>query len=118
MTGIDALFAGVAVRNFAVAADWYTRLLGRSPDITAHEAQVMWRLADAAWLYVVADAARAGGALVSLSVADLDKAVAEVASRGITGGPVELVGTAGRKATFTDTEGNSVAFIEVAATAS
>jgi predicted enzyme related to lactoylglutathione lyase len=50
-----------------------------------------------------------------LCVADLDLAVAAIAARGITGGPAEIIGDAGRKATFTDAEGNAVSFIEVAA---
>jgi hypothetical protein len=55
---------------------------------------------------------------VTLSVADLGKTVADIAGRGITGRPVELVGDAGRKASFTGTDGNSLAFIEVPGSAS
>jgi hypothetical protein len=95
------------------AVAWYTRLLGRPADIVPNDDEVMWRLADAAWLYVVRDARRAGHALVTLCVADLDLAVAGIAARGITGGPVEIIGDAGRKATFTDDEGNAISFIEV-----
>jgi len=76
----------------------------------------MWRLAGAAWLYVVRDGKRAGHALVTLCVADLDRAVAGIAARGTTTGPVEIIGDVGRKATFIDAEGNAVSFIEVTAT--
>ena len=67
----------------------------------------------AAWLCLLRDEKRAGHALVTLCVADLDRAVADIAARGIAGGPVEIIGDAGRKATFTDAEGNAVSFIEV-----
>jgi hypothetical protein len=73
----------------------------------------LMRLADAAWPYVLRDEKRAGHAPVTLCVADLDRAVADIAARGIIGGPAEIIGEAGRKATFTDAEGNTVSFIEV-----
>jgi predicted enzyme related to lactoylglutathione lyase len=113
MTEVEVLFAAVPVADLGGAVAWYTRLLGRPADIVPNDDEVMWRLADAAWLYVVRDARRAGHALVTLCVADLDLAVAGIAARGITGGPVEIIGDAGRKATFTDDEGNAISFIEV-----
>jgi predicted enzyme related to lactoylglutathione lyase len=112
---INILFAGVPVADFAGAVAWYTRLLGRPADVVAAENEVMWRFADAAWLYVVEDIRRAGHSLVALHVADLDEVVREIASRGITGKPIEIVGTAGRKASFTDADGNELSFIEVSA---
>jgi predicted enzyme related to lactoylglutathione lyase len=118
MTDIGVLFAGVPVTDFGAAVGWYARLFGRPADIIVKDDEVMWRFADAAWLYVLSDPERAGHALVALSVPDLDKALADIAGRGITSGPVEFVGDAGRKAVFTDADGNSLAFIEVAATGS
>jgi predicted enzyme related to lactoylglutathione lyase len=110
---IDMLFAGVPVADFAGAVTWYTRLFGRSADVVVTDDEVMWRFADAAWLYVVRDHHRAGRALVALAVPDLDEVVREVAARGITGRPVEIVGPGARKASFTDADGNTVSFIEV-----
>jgi predicted enzyme related to lactoylglutathione lyase len=114
---IGVLFAGVPVTDFDAAVRWYARLLGRSADVIVKDDEVMWRFADAAWLYVLSDQDRAGHALVTLSVTNLDKTIADIAARGITGGPTEFVGNAGRKALFTDADGNSLAFIEVAAAA-
>jgi predicted enzyme related to lactoylglutathione lyase len=113
MTDIEVLFAAVTVADLDAAVAWYGRLFGRPADIVPNDNEVMWRLADAAWLYVVRDEKRAGHALVTLCVADLDQAIADIAARGIAGGPVEIIGDAGRKATFTDAEGNAVSFIEV-----
>lgn len=113
MTEVEVLFAAVTVADLDGAVAWYGRLFGRPADIVPNDDEVMWRLADAAWLYVVRDVKRAGHALVTLCVADLDRAVAGIAARGITGGPMEIVGTAGRKVTFTDAEGNALSFIEV-----
>jgi predicted enzyme related to lactoylglutathione lyase len=117
MTDIEVLFAGVPVADFDAAVAWYARLFGRSADIVVKDDEVMWRIADAAWLYVVGDDQRAGHALVALSVPDLDQALAGIRSRGITSGPIEIVGEASRKASFTDIEGNTLSFIEVARSA-
>jgi catechol 2,3-dioxygenase-like lactoylglutathione lyase family enzyme len=112
---MDLLFAGVAVADFPAAVDWYGRLFGREPDVLVHDHEVMWQVAEAGWLYVVEDAERAGKALVTVSVSDLDAAVHALGERGITAGPVEAVGDAAHKAKLTDPDGNSVALIHVAA---
>jgi predicted enzyme related to lactoylglutathione lyase len=114
MTTIDILFAGVAVADYDAAVDWYARLFGRPADVFVNDDEVMWHLAGSAWLYVVKDELRAGKALVTLSVPDLEGVVRDIARRGITSGPIEIIGDAGRKATVVDAEGNTVAFIEVA----
>jgi predicted enzyme related to lactoylglutathione lyase len=110
---IDVLFAGVPVADFAVAIGWYERLFGRVPDVVAHDREVMWRVADGGWLYVVEDAERAGRSLVTMSVPDLDAAVREIAGRGVEVVSIDAVGDAGRKAALTDPAGNAVALVEV-----
>ena len=115
MTDVEVLFAAVTVADLDRAVAWYARLFGRPADIVPNDNEVMWRLADAAWLYVVRDEKRAGHALVTLCVADLDQAVADIAARGITGRLAQIIGDACRKATFTDAEGNTVSLIEVLA---
>jgi predicted enzyme related to lactoylglutathione lyase len=113
MPAVDVLFAGMPVRDFATARTWYSTFFGRPPDVVAHEHEVMWRCAEPAWLYVVHDTPHAGNALVALLVADLDAAVAEIAERGITGGPPVPQGDTARKISFTDPDGNQVSLIEV-----
>ena len=111
---IDVLFAAVAVADLPPAVAWYGELFGRPPDIVPNGDEVMWQVTDAGWLYVVHDEERAGRSLVTLCVADLEQAMAEVAGRGVRTGAIEPVGTAGRKANVVDPEGNTVSFIEVA----
>jgi predicted enzyme related to lactoylglutathione lyase len=76
--------------------------------------EVMWQVASTGWLYVVRDRERAGRALITLPVDDLDRLVAELADRDVRSDPIEIVGDAGRRAVLTDPEGNSISFIEVA----
>jgi predicted enzyme related to lactoylglutathione lyase len=110
---IDVLFAGVSVADFEGALDWYTRLFGRPADINVKGDEVMWRMTEGAWLYVVVDRSRAGKAVVTCSVGDLDTTVARIAARGVRTDAFETVGDAGRKATFRDPDGNVVSFAEV-----
>lgn len=111
---MEVLFAGVRVRELAPAVDWYRRLFGRDPDIVPNDSEVMWRVADGGWLYVVEEAESAGQCLVTLAVQDLDVTTADLAARGIQMGPIEAVGDAARKASTKDVDGNSLALVEVA----
>jgi glyoxylase I family protein len=113
MPTIDVLFACVPVADLDAAIAWYSRLLGRSPDVPVNDDEVMWQCSQAGWLYLLRDAPRAGNALVTVAVADLEAAVAEIRSHGLIGSTIDKVGDAGRKANFTDPDGNTVSFIEV-----
>jgi predicted enzyme related to lactoylglutathione lyase len=110
---MERLFAGLPVRDFEAAIEWYGRLFDRDPDVVAHEHEVLWRVADTGWVYVIRDEARAGQGLIAILVPDLDAAVAEVEARGITAGPINRESESGRKATLEDPDGNSVALIAV-----
>jgi predicted lactoylglutathione lyase len=110
---IQVAFIGVPVTDLAAGQDFFEHLLGSPPDIVVKEDEVMWRVAEAAWLYVVVDPPRAGHALAALSVGDLDATLAELAARGISPWRLEQVSDTARKATVLDPDGNSIAIIEV-----
>lgn len=112
---IGYVFAGLVVASRDRAADWYARLLGRPADMLPNDAEAAWQLADSTSLYLLEDPARAGRGVLTLIVDDLDDVVAEVAARGLSPGPPEDVGTAGRKSVLTDPDGNAVAIVELAA---
>jgi predicted enzyme related to lactoylglutathione lyase len=109
---VEIAFTGVPVRNLSSGRDFFERIFGRAADVEVAEDEVMWRVAETAWLYVVVDTARAGNGLVALSVTDLDDALVELSGRGIMPDRVEAVG-GGHKATVVDPDGNSVAIIQV-----
>jgi len=109
----EVLFAGVATADLDKASTWYEALWGRPPDIVVNDDEVMWRICDGGWLYLVRDPGRAGRALVTVAVSDLDHAVAEIAGRGLATPLIEAIEGAGRKAPVVDPEGNTVNLIEV-----
>ncbi|HEX2103314.1 MAG TPA: VOC family protein [Solirubrobacteraceae bacterium] len=111
----DILFAGVPVADLDAARGWYERLLGRPPDLVPNASEVAWQLAEAGWIYVVTDAERAGRALLTLIVDDLDGLLGALAGRGLAAGPVETLGNGVRRTEIADPEGNRIAFGEVPA---
>jgi catechol 2,3-dioxygenase-like lactoylglutathione lyase family enzyme len=115
--GVSVLFAALPVADITAASAWYERLLGRPPDMRPHAGEATWQVAQAGWIYVVADVPRAGSGLVTLIVDDLDATLGELADRGIQAGSVETLGNGVRKATVADPDGNAISFGEVPSTA-
>ncbi len=104
--GIEHLFAGIPVADRDAAAAWYELLLGRPPDLVPSETEAAWQLTESAWIYLLADAERAGSALHTLLVDDLDAFIARIAARGISAGPIETIAGGVRHVVLTDPDGN------------
>ncbi len=105
---IDHLFSGIPTADFGKAVTWYEQFTGRPADVVVHEREVMWRMTETGWIYLVAHPARAGNALVMLMVDDLDADLEGLVERGIKPGPVEQVPGKFRKSLITDPEGNRI----------
>jgi predicted enzyme related to lactoylglutathione lyase len=113
---IDVVFAGVPVADLERAVAWYSRFFGRPPDVKVPDVEVMWVVRSGAWVRVLRDTGRAGSALVTLAVADLDELVGALDEREIDHGPITTVPGAGRKTDVADPDGNAVSFVEVSRT--
>lgn len=109
------LFAGIPVSDFAAAKQRYERLLGGEPTFMAHATEAVWELAPERWVFVVEEPARAGGAMFTILVDDLEGKVAEIAARGVE--PDERVAyeNGARKAIYRDGDGNELSFGEAPA---
>jgi predicted enzyme related to lactoylglutathione lyase len=70
--------------------------------------EAAWQLTGGGWVYVLRDANRAGRAVVTLLVDDLDEQLAAAAARGIELGPLETKGGSVRATWITDPDGNRV----------
>lgn len=105
-------FAGVPVVNYAESLAWYGRFFGRPPDVVVADNESMWRVTDTSWVYVVADASRAGNGLLTWLVNDFDDTVAALGERGIAPGPIETVPGKYRKVAVTDPDGNKLSIGE------
>jgi metallophosphoesterase (TIGR00282 family) len=113
---VSELFASIPVGDRDAAVGWYGRLLGRAPDLIPNEDEAAWQIADTGWIYVIADAARAGSSLQTLLVEDLDALLAGVAARGVAIGPVAVMSNGVRHTTLTDPDGNRLKLGQVPST--
>ena len=110
---ITVAFMGVAVADFHAGCAWYDRFMGRSPDMIPNDNEAAWQLSEKGWLYLIGDAQRAGKALLTLIVDDLDGHIAELRERGIAIESMEIKPELYRKAIVTDPEGNTLTFAEL-----
>lgn len=108
---IDHVLSVVPVTDIRGAREWYERLIGRAPDNQPMDTLVEWRLTESGWLQVFNDPDRAGNGLVNFAVTDLDRHLAELSTRGLTPGEVQLANKNVRLSTVIDPDGNRITFI-------
>lgn len=107
------LFAGVAVRGFDAAVAWFERLLGEPATFAAHDTEYVWTLAEHRSIYVVLLPERAGHAMVTVFLDDLDDLDGfeeSAAARGVHPHTRETYGNGVRKTTYRDPDGNELGF--------
>jgi hypothetical protein len=104
------LFAGIPVTDYATALNWYERLLGYPPTFFPHDAEAVWELAEHRYVYIVRQRERAGHAMHTLFVAELDTLVAQIADRGLDPVKRETYSNGVRKITYRDPDGNEIGF--------
>ncbi|SCF19582.1 Glyoxalase-like domain-containing protein [Micromonospora viridifaciens] len=104
------LFAGLPVSDFQRALIWYERLLGNEPAFLPNATEAVWELAEHRYLYIEELPERAGHALHTVFVDDLDQRVESIAGRGITPASRETYGNGVRKVIYRDPDGNEIGF--------
>ena len=82
------IFAGIAVRDYKQAVDWYRRLLGAEPSFYPNDVEAVWQLAEDRYVYIIEDPGRAGGAVSMIWVDDPAAEVAQIAERGLE--PIDI----------------------------
>jgi predicted enzyme related to lactoylglutathione lyase len=102
------LFAGIPVAGYPAMLAWYERLFGTAPDFFPHDREAVWKVVEHGWVYVVEDAERAGKALVTILVDDLEAQVRQLAERGLPTGPIETMPEGVRVVQIADPEGNRI----------
>jgi predicted enzyme related to lactoylglutathione lyase len=109
---INFLFAGIPVADYESALVWYARFFGRAPDTIVAENEAMWQIANVGSIYLVGDAERAGKALLTLAVDDLEELVAEFTTREVAVATIDAAPGTPKKTVVTDPEGNQFTLFE------
>jgi predicted enzyme related to lactoylglutathione lyase len=104
------LFAGIPVRDYARAVQWYERLWGTAPSFLPNDTEAVWELGDHRWVYVEVRPENAGHAVHTVFVDDLDAEIARIGSRGIHPDGDETYGNGVRKVLYRDPDGNEIGF--------
>ena len=104
------LFAGVGVTDFERAVAWFESLLGEPAAFEATDTEHVWSVAEHGWIYVVLRPERAGQAMVTVFLDDLDRFVESAASRGIEPDQRETYENGVRKIIYFDPDGNEIGF--------
>lgn len=100
------LYAGIPVKDFAMALAWYERLFGSPPTFFATDTEAVWILAEHRSLNVEQRPEHAGHAMHTILVDDFDAHVAQVADRGLEPTKRETYSNGMRKAIYHDPDGN------------
>jgi catechol 2,3-dioxygenase-like lactoylglutathione lyase family enzyme len=104
------LFAGVGVTDFDRAVGWFESLLGEPAAFVATDTEFVWTVAEHSWIYVVLRPERAGKAMVTLFLDDLDHFVESAVGRGIEPEQRETYENGVSKVIFLDPDGNEIGF--------
>jgi catechol 2,3-dioxygenase-like lactoylglutathione lyase family enzyme len=104
------LFAGIPVRNYDGAVDWYERLLGSGPAFLPNDLEAVWEIGEHRYLFIEVRPEHAGHSMHTLFVDDLDERVDAISGRGIEPAERETYDNGVRKVTYRDPDGNEIGF--------
>jgi catechol 2,3-dioxygenase-like lactoylglutathione lyase family enzyme len=107
---ITYTFAGLPVSDYAAAYDWYVRLLGRAADMFPNDKEAVWRLTLNSAIYVVQDPERAGCALITVALHDLDACERRLREAGLAF--AEPRAERPRRLVVKDIDGNTLSFFQ------
>jgi len=88
------------------------RFSARPPEMLPKQGEAVWHATTFGSVYVTADPARAGSALITMAVSNLGEHTAALVARGLSLDEQEADSSALRQLTITDGDGNSIKFFE------
>ncbi|GGN07721.1 hypothetical protein GCM10010109_16230 [Actinoplanes campanulatus] len=104
------LFAGISVRDYPAALEWYEKLFGGPPAFSPNDVESVWEVAEHRYVYVEHRPEHAGHALITLFVSGFEERIAGITARGLAPGRAETYGNGVRKTTYIDPDGNEIGF--------
>jgi catechol 2,3-dioxygenase-like lactoylglutathione lyase family enzyme len=108
------LYSVVPVTDRAAALEWFAVFFGRPADeVVGGEA--LWQVGETAWIVVDEYPERAGHALLTLGVEDLNEILARLVAHGFGHQPVETYDNGVRHVVVLDPDGNRLSLAEAPA---
>jgi catechol 2,3-dioxygenase-like lactoylglutathione lyase family enzyme len=104
--------AVIATGDYATSVAWYTRLLGRAPDLEPIRGVAEWQITATAWLQLATDVERAGKTAVRIGVDDLDAQAAALTADSVAVGEVVVIADMVKVVDVADPDGNEVSFVQ------
>lgn len=104
---LQKFYPSLLVADMALAEGWYTKLLGRGPDVRPMPTLLHWELSDAGGLMVSSSAEIAERGAIFLYVADLAAERRRLAGEGIALGD-DIPGDYSTLAQVRDPDGNRI----------
>jgi catechol 2,3-dioxygenase-like lactoylglutathione lyase family enzyme len=101
-------YVGISVNSVEGSLDWYTRLLGRGPDLLDGEHAAVWDLAEGRSLYIQQNPEHIGHSLFTMYFDDLDAELASIKERGIEPTKQKDANENVRIVMFLDPDGNEI----------
>jgi catechol 2,3-dioxygenase-like lactoylglutathione lyase family enzyme len=109
---VTHVLAVVPVRDFDASVAWYESLFGFPPtNIPMPGILAEWRVTENGWVQMTVAAEHAGTALLNFAVDELEWHLAELESRGLRAGDVQVASKDVRLASIRDRDGNTITFI-------
>ncbi|MGV0746290.1 VOC family protein [Mycolicibacterium sp. XJ870] len=109
---VNDIAAVVATSRFGEALAWYSRIIGRDPDLQPVEGVAEWQLTATAWLQLATDGDRAGRSAVRFGVTDLPETMTALVDYGVEVGEPMVVANMVAILDVTDPDGNEVSFVQ------
>lgn len=101
------VFAGIPVRDYRSALEWYQRLLGAEPSFYPNDIEAVWQLVEDRYVYIIENPDRAGGAVSMIWVDDPVAEIERIAAQGLQPDDVEKHGSVW-KYVFHDADANEI----------
>jgi catechol 2,3-dioxygenase-like lactoylglutathione lyase family enzyme len=113
-----SVFSVLHVSDYDEAIAWYSKWLGRAPDVTPTEGIAEWKLAENAWIQVsvAPDPSVVGKGYVVCGVVDLERQCSVCQKVGVSVGETEDYGFI-KLANTNDPAGNTIVFVQEIETA-
>lgn len=109
---ITAVIPVMPVKDFEMALAWYTKLLGRAPDLMPMEGVAEWQLADSAFVQLSQDEQRAGATSLVIAVENVDTQRDTLVAEGFSVSDIEEYPDVVKLMVLPDPEGNEITFVQ------